>query len=224
MDRRGGTPAEQKRRAEADFLAYRNEDGLYADFHSNRHLFITSLEYAGLSPKMAQTLARDSDVRLTLGVYTHVGLCDQTAAIESLPAPPRLRTGSVDDAEELVATGTDGANDHGNAPQATDREVPMVVPTGAENGAVLPASPRRRIAPSCTGKPRKRNENDVPRLATTPGGFGRFSTTRDQSASQCIEMEGEALESTGNIPDRSRTCNLWLRRPEVCRWDFREKD
>jgi hypothetical protein len=37
---------------------------------------------------MAQTLARHSDIRLTLGVYTHVALCDQTAAIRELPAPP----------------------------------------------------------------------------------------------------------------------------------------
>jgi hypothetical protein len=40
---------------------------------------------------MAQTLARRSDIRLTLGVYTHVGLHDQTAAIEALPAPPDMR-------------------------------------------------------------------------------------------------------------------------------------
>ena len=51
-----------------------------------RHLFITSLERAVVSPKMAQTLARHSDIQLTLGVYTHVELQDQTAAIESLPA------------------------------------------------------------------------------------------------------------------------------------------
>ena len=53
-----------------------------------RHLFITRLEQAGISPKMAQTLARHSDVRLTLGVYTHVGKQDQTAAIEALPGVP----------------------------------------------------------------------------------------------------------------------------------------
>jgi hypothetical protein len=36
---------------------------LYADFHSFRHVFITSLGKAGVSPKMAQTLARHSDNR-----------------------------------------------------------------------------------------------------------------------------------------------------------------
>jgi hypothetical protein len=37
---------------------------------------------------MAQTLARHSDIRLTLGVDTHVELADQTAAIQALPVPP----------------------------------------------------------------------------------------------------------------------------------------
>jgi integrase/recombinase XerD len=83
------TPKEHAERLKSDFLCYCNHDGLFADFHSMRHLFITSLERAGVSPKMAQTLARHSDIRLTLGVYTHVELPDCTAAIDSLPAPPR---------------------------------------------------------------------------------------------------------------------------------------
>jgi len=85
-------PTEQKRREESDFLAHKNHAGLFADFHSLRHYFITSLERSGVSPKMAQTLARHSDIRLTLGVYTHVGLHDQSAAIASLPGP-ETRTG-----------------------------------------------------------------------------------------------------------------------------------
>jgi site-specific recombinase XerD len=52
-----------------------------------RHFFITSLERAGISPKLAQTLARHSDIRLTLQVYTHVGIDDQRAAIGALVAP-----------------------------------------------------------------------------------------------------------------------------------------
>ena len=86
---------ERRKREQSDFLCYCNGDGLFADFHSNRHLFITSLERAGIRPKMAQTLARHSDIRLTLGTYTHVEVYDQTAAIQSLPAPPggRKRSG-----------------------------------------------------------------------------------------------------------------------------------
>jgi integrase/recombinase XerD len=82
------TEDELQRLLKSDFLCYCNHDGLFADFHSMRHLFITSLERAGVKPKMAQTLARHSDIRLTLGLYTHVELSDCIAAIESLPAPP----------------------------------------------------------------------------------------------------------------------------------------
>lgn len=79
---------ETEKREQSDFLAYCNDAGLYADFHSCRHLFITSLERAGVRPKVAQTLARHSDIRLTLNIYTHAELADQTAAIEALPGPP----------------------------------------------------------------------------------------------------------------------------------------
>jgi len=83
------TEEELERRQKSDFLCYINHTGLYADFHSFRHWFITGLARAGVSPKMAQTLARHSDIRLTLGVYTHVELHDQTAAIGALPGPPK---------------------------------------------------------------------------------------------------------------------------------------
>jgi integrase len=83
------TAVELQRRLKSDFLCYCDHDGLFADFHSMRHLFITSLERACVRPKMAQTLARHSDIPLTLGVYSHVGLHDQTAAIAALQAPPR---------------------------------------------------------------------------------------------------------------------------------------
>ena len=132
---------ERKRREQSDFLEYRNADGLYADFHSNRHLFITSLERAGISPKMAQTLARHSDVRLTLGVYTHVGVHDQTAAIRSLPAPP-IRRPEVASAS-MAQTGTHGR-------QHTPRKGANSGANGARNGAIRLASPGYQIASVCT--------------------------------------------------------------------------
>ena len=54
------------------------------------------------SPKMAQPLARHSDIRLTLGLYTHVELYDQTAAIESLPAPPVVGEGGGEGRRRLT--------------------------------------------------------------------------------------------------------------------------
>ena len=53
------------------------------------------LSGAGISPKMAQTLARHGDIRLTLGVYTHIEIHDCTLAIQSLPAPPDGANGKV---------------------------------------------------------------------------------------------------------------------------------
>jgi hypothetical protein len=78
-------------------LAYCNDDGLYADFHANRHTFISNLARAGVSPKMAQSIARHSDVNLTLNVYSHVGIGEQATAIQSLPGPP------IDEPEEPIA-------------------------------------------------------------------------------------------------------------------------
>ncbi|HEX5471778.1 MAG TPA: tyrosine-type recombinase/integrase, partial [Lacipirellulaceae bacterium] len=81
---------ERKRREETDYLQYQDENGLYADFHANRHTFISSLAKSGVSPKVAQTMARHSDINLTMNVYSHVKMEEQEAAIAVLPAPPAI--------------------------------------------------------------------------------------------------------------------------------------
>jgi len=53
--------------------------------HANRHTFITNLCKAEISPKTVQTLARHGDIRLTMNLYSHVDLEDQSAAISKLP-------------------------------------------------------------------------------------------------------------------------------------------
>ncbi len=85
------TEEEEKRREESDFLAYRNFDGKYADFHSLRYTFITNLGRAKVSPKTAQALARHSDISLTMNIYTHVAEDEQIAAINSLSCIPKLK-------------------------------------------------------------------------------------------------------------------------------------
>ena len=79
---------EKSLRKKSDFLNYENDEGLFADFHANRHTFITKLGKAGVSPKMAQTLARHSDPKLTMNIYTHVESSDQAKAIQQLAPPP----------------------------------------------------------------------------------------------------------------------------------------
>ena len=79
--------AEEAKRRQADFLLYQDEKGKFADFHCLRHTFITNLGRAKVSPKTAQTLARHSDVKLTLGIYTHIAQDEEIAAINALPSP-----------------------------------------------------------------------------------------------------------------------------------------
>ena len=70
-------PAETERRKKSSFLTYRNDEGRVVDFHALRQTFITNLSRAGVSPKMAQTLARHSDINLTMNVYTMVNVSDR---------------------------------------------------------------------------------------------------------------------------------------------------
>ncbi len=94
---------------EAAGVSYVTDDGI-ADFHSLRHTFISNLVAAGVHPKLAQQLARHSTISLTMDRYSHVGLLDMTAALESLPTvtvsePQTLRaTGTTDDAPVLSCT------------------------------------------------------------------------------------------------------------------------
>jgi hypothetical protein len=88
-------------------IPYRDEDGRVADFHALRHSYVTLLERNGVSPKLAQELARHSDIRLTMNVYTHARLHDLAGAVEGLPSllPTNPPAGA---APPLAATGTDG--------------------------------------------------------------------------------------------------------------------
>ena len=81
------TEKEEEKRRHADFLLYQSENGRFADFHCLRHTFITNLGRAKVPAKTAQTLARHSDVNLTLGIYTHIAQDEEIAAINALPSP-----------------------------------------------------------------------------------------------------------------------------------------
>ena len=100
---------EKEARERSDFLKFLDASDRYADFHSLRHTFISNLARSGVHPKMAQTLARHSDINLTMNVYTHTVIGDQAAAVESLPAV----TVEVEEPNALAATGTDGKLEDG---------------------------------------------------------------------------------------------------------------
>jgi len=91
---------------EAAGIAYVDESGRYADFHSLRHTTGTLLAAAGVHPKVAQSLMRHSDINLTMSRYTHTLLGQESAAVESLPD---LSLPSAE-RQRAVATGTDEKN------------------------------------------------------------------------------------------------------------------
>ena len=66
---------------------FETEDGR-ADFHALRHSFISNLVRAGVSPKVAQQLARHSTIALTMDRYAHTAMGDLSAGVESLPPVP----------------------------------------------------------------------------------------------------------------------------------------
>jgi len=75
---------------DSDFLKYQDSEGKFLDFHALRHTFITNLSLAGVAPQMAQKLARHSDIRLTMEIYTHVDQDARVDAISRLPNPEDL--------------------------------------------------------------------------------------------------------------------------------------
>ena len=83
--------AERKSREASDFLKYVDSHGKYADFHGLRHTFITNLCRANVSPKTAQVLARHSDIKLTMQIYSHVAPEEQAVAIRQLPGLDDLK-------------------------------------------------------------------------------------------------------------------------------------
>lgn len=64
-----------------------NGEVRYLDFHGLRHSFITALAAAGVGPRELQELARHSDPRLTLGVYTRSTPHQLAGAVGRLPVP-----------------------------------------------------------------------------------------------------------------------------------------
>ena len=97
---------EKRRRAKSSFLKYQDDDGLFADFHSNRHTFISNLGRAGVPLATAQKLARHSTPTLTSNVYTHLELSDKAAAIGQLPYLTQI-AGTTNEPQTILKTGTD---------------------------------------------------------------------------------------------------------------------
>jgi site-specific recombinase XerC len=100
-------------------IPFVDDAGLFADFHALRHSFISLLASGNVHPKLAQSLARHSDINLTLSRYSHTILTDEAKALESLPQfPTMFQDAANETAENLRATGTDGPIQAGNVLQS----------------------------------------------------------------------------------------------------------
>jgi hypothetical protein len=124
------TSEEQSEREKSDFLTYQNQDGLFADFHSARHTFVTNLGKAGVHPKLAQALARHSTINLTMNVYSHVDLDEKARAVASIPGLQNHRSDAHQQRLE------DDDDDDGRGVNVAE---PVVgpLPSGAPGGALI---------------------------------------------------------------------------------------
>jgi len=66
-------------------IAYCDESGRYADFHSLRHTTASLLAAADVHPKVAQTILRHKDIQTTMNIYTHLIGGQERKAVDSLP-------------------------------------------------------------------------------------------------------------------------------------------
>ena len=82
-----GVPRAERLRAdlEANGIAYQDEFGRYADFHSLRHAWTTFLQRHGIAQRFAMKLLRHSDIKLTSKVYTDETQLPIYEAIKPLP-------------------------------------------------------------------------------------------------------------------------------------------
>lgn len=88
-------------------IPFETSEGRF-DLHSLRVTFITNLSVAGVAPRVAMELARHSDIRLTMKVYTDPARLPLAAAVASLPAfGPNLgtQTGTQTSTQIGVAVG-----------------------------------------------------------------------------------------------------------------------
>jgi integrase/recombinase XerC len=74
-----------RRDLKAAGIAPKDASGRVVDFHGQRTTFITGLSRSGVAPAVAQKLARHSDIKLTMDVYTRLEMSELGDAVSKLP-------------------------------------------------------------------------------------------------------------------------------------------
>ncbi len=159
---------ERQKRRDAEFLAEIDNAGRVVDFHSLRATYVTLLIKGGASVKAVQELARHSDPKLTLNVYSQLGVHDLAGAIAKLPAV----TSKPPQRERLRATGTENA--HAKA-RADPRPKPRQL--GRESRQLSAASRNGDAGPAALADARKPF-----RIANVSGPMQQSAADRTQDA------------------------------------------
>lgn len=82
-------------REASDVLRYRSASGVF-DFHALRHAYVTRVVGSGASVKEAQALARHSDPKLTIGLYSHADAARMRIMVDAaIPDPARAQAQSA---------------------------------------------------------------------------------------------------------------------------------
>lgn len=134
--------ADRRDRRRDGFLAPIDDEGRVVDFHSLRATYITMLVRSGASVKVAQELARHSDPKLTMNVYTRLGVHDLAAALDRLPALQSSEPAT----ESLATTGTyDVAGNTSSSNSSSSANRGLVNATRrVERSAVVPDDDARK--------------------------------------------------------------------------------
>jgi len=182
-----------RRDLEAAGIAYVDDSGRVADFHSLRHTFISNLARSGALPKVAQNLARHSTVGLTLNTYTHLGIHDERAALEKLPELPTIDDNNERHVEVALRTGTD--------------DIP-VDEIGSAYKTLTKKPDFGRLQPASAGT--DRSELDQ--------AHGQSAARRNQLQDEeldndllCVSSAGRDKKKDG--PSRTRTCDTRIMSP-----------
>ena len=101
------SPEECYERWGSDFLQARDSAGLMLDFHSFRHGYVTEICKANVSPRVMMELARHSDPRLTMKLYSRLEVVDMAKALNSLP---KLAGEAENEAEGVALKATGSTN------------------------------------------------------------------------------------------------------------------
>ncbi len=211
-----------KRDLERARIEFRDAEGRRIDRHALRTTFVSWLGAAGVDVRVAQRLARHSDIRLTTQTYQDVRVLNTQGAVGKLPSvlpAPDLQT--------MRATGTADARPDPVVPPV----VPVVVPEGVTGGvaavtamhsANAKGATAGAVAPHvkpCHSSAQDTSEHPLASAGTYCPGEGSNLhplTGTWPSTMRVCQFRHPGIETKGQViwqsPARSLTTLVWLSR------------